>query len=367
MLSRRQFLQSGLAVLATASLGNRLALASDSAPAPLILSAVDDANGQHFITGMDLTGQRRFLLPVGDRCHGGCSRPGVGEAVLFARRPGRHFYVIDTTLGAQIHQAEAGDGYHFYGHGVFSHDGRYLYVTVNHYVSGEGAIRVYDAQDGYRTVDDYPVDGIGPHELRLHPDGETLIIALGGIKTHPDYDRIKLNLDTMQPALLLMDRRSGRIQSRYTPSHHQLSCRHLDVSPDGIVIAGYQYQGPEWEAPPLIARLDTRTHQFTEIGLPEDVQASLRNYTASIAASPAGRFTAITAPRGNQVVIVDHRAGTYVRRYSVADVAGALPAGRGFVVSSGDGSVHRIAPERDAVKRLAQLDIHWDNHLTLSG
>ncbi|WP_227545914.1 DUF1513 domain-containing protein [Marinobacter fonticola] len=350
-----------------AGLSPRLALASNTQEHPLILSAVDGPDGQHFVAGFDPVGRTRFKLPVEDRCHGGCQRPASDQALLFARRPGRHFYVIDTRRGEHAARVEAGNEFHFYGHGVFSPDGRYLYVTANHFPSGQGVIRVYDASENYRQVTDYTLNGIGPHELRLHPDGETLVIALGGIKTHPDYDRIKLNLDTMAPALLLMDRRTGTIRQRYTPSDHQLSCRHLDVGPDGTVIAGYQYQGPEWEAPPLIARLDGITGEFNEIALPEDQQALLRNYTASIAVHPHTPFCAITAPRGSRVVLIDYHNGTYLHSIEVPDVAGALPLADGqFVVSSGNGSVQLIHPHKKTTKLLTHLDLRWDNHLTLA-
>ncbi len=154
----------------------------------------------------------------------------------------------------------------------------------------------FDADNGYQTAYDLAVDGIRLHELRLHPDGETLVVALGGIKTHPDYDRVKLNLDTMAPALLLMNRKTGAIQARFTPSHHPLSCRHLDVGPDGTVMASYQYQGPKWDTPTLIVHLNTTTGEFSELALNADQRVGLRHYTASIAIHPEQPVAAITAP-----------------------------------------------------------------------
>lgn len=372
MLSRRLFLQGSLVTTTVTALvgltGCASALSKQTVSASrMFLSAADDPDGSHFIAGIDSTGNALFHLPVGDRCHGGCAHPGQQQAVVFARRPGHHFYVIDTAKGKIQRTVEAGPDHHFYGHGVFSPDGRYLYTTVNHFTTGEGLIRVYDASKDYQVVDNFLVDGIGPHELRLHPDGNTLVIALGGIKTHPDYDRIKLNLDTMKPALLLMNRHTGRIEQRYEPSHHQLSCRHLDVSPEGVVIAGYQYQGPEWETPPLIARLDTRSGKFSEIALPAELQASLNNYTASIAINPRAPYAAITAPRGHRVVILNYLTGDLIKTAEVPDVAGALPDDHdGFIVSSGQGSVLRLLPRSEAVTELGHYAFHWDNHLTLA-
>lgn len=366
MLNRRQLLRAGLTGAAVIGLSGCAGRQLGRQPAPLqLLSAVDDDHGQHYITAVTQSGEQALMVPVSERCHGGCPQPHGDHVVIFARRPGRQMHVIDTRRGALAHSIDAGEGFHFYGHGVYSPDARHLYVTMNRYSDAAGLIRVYDAMSGYRALQDYPLNGIGPHELRLHPDGETLVIALGGIETHPDYDRLKLNIASMQPALLLMNRHDGRITQRFAPSHHQLSCRHLDVSPEGIVIAGYQYEGPEWDTPPLIGKLDTRDMQFSELELPLEDVMGLKNYTASIAISPTSPYTVITAPRGHRAVIINHHTGELVQRIAVQDVAGALPYGdSGFLVSSGMGGLYLLDAESDQAQPHGDYAVHWDNHLT---
>nr|WP_027336463.1 DUF1513 domain-containing protein [Halomonas sp. HL-48] len=329
-----------------------------------LYSAVDDLSGGHFIAGVALDGQARFMIEVPKRCHGGCLRPDSRQAVLFARRPGTRMHVIDGDSRQLAHTIAAEEGYHFYGHGVFDLSGRYLYVTANRLEDSAGLVRVYDAANDYAHVRDMPLDGIGPHELRLMPDGDTLVIGLGGIQTHPDYGRVKLNLDTMAPALLLMDRHSGEILARHEPSHHQLSCRHLDVAEDGTVIAGYQFEGPEWETHPLICRLDA-AGRFSELALPEDITASLHHYTASVAFSRVSANVLVTAPRGNQVLLLDAAKGKLVANLELPDAAGARCDGNGgFLVSSGQGGLYRVTPDSEAPELLASLELRWDNHLT---
>jgi hypothetical protein len=51
---------------------------------------------------------------------------------------------------------------------------------------------VRDATDGYRQIGELASFGVGPHELVLMPDGATLAVANGGIRTHPGRDRAKL-------------------------------------------------------------------------------------------------------------------------------------------------------------------------------
>lgn len=370
-MSRRHFIRNSLAALSTLAVGSTLAgeaLATESrGKGAKLVSAVSDDAGQHYVAGVDRNQQLIFKVAVDDRCHGGCARPGHQDVVSFARRPGRHFYVMDTAAGHVKHRIEADPKHHFYGHGIFSNDGRLLYLTANHYPDAQGLVQIFDAEKGYQKVGEHSVQGIGPHELRLHPDGETLIIALGGIRTHPDYGRAKLNLDDMQPALLLMNRHSGEIQQRFSPSHHQLSCRHLDVSPSGVVFAGYQFQGSEWEDHPLIVRLDTRIGQLREIALPSELQRSLRQYTASVAVHSEAGVAAVTAPRGNRLILLDTESGDFLRSIAITDVAGVIPGDNGtFIASTGPGELFRVTPGQEKAEALHHYDLHWDNHLTLA-
>lgn len=362
-MQRRQVLKVGLGSVAMALTPLSWALPARE-EAAWLFSAVDDPRGEHYIAGVALDGQTRFMIEVPERCHGGCLRPASRQAVLFARRPGTQMHVVDGGSRQLAHTIAAGEGYHFYGHGVFDLIGHYLYVTANRLEDSAGLVRVYDAANQYAHVRDMTLEGIGPHELRLMPDGDTLVVGLGGIQTHPDYGRVKLNLDTMAPALMLMDRHSGKILARHEPSHHQLSCRHLDVAADGTVIAGYQFEGPEWETHPLICRLDVSGH-FSELSLPEEVTASLNQYTASVAFSHISDTVLVTAPRGNRVLLLDASQGKLVASLALPDAAGVRCDGNGgFLVSSGQGGLYRITPDLAMPELLASLELRWDNHLT---
>jgi uncharacterized protein len=89
----------------------------------------------------------RFSLDGGDvqavelpeRGHDIALRPGACEWVAFARRPGRFGVAIPTDKRAPIWFAAKPDR-HFFGHGVFSADGRMLYTTENDYANAQGMI-----------------------------------------------------------------------------------------------------------------------------------------------------------------------------------------------------------------------------------
>ncbi|MDZ7851279.1 MAG: DUF1513 domain-containing protein [Halomonas sp.] len=362
MWQRREFLKA--AVVGLGSLGlPPLGWAQREHQNTWLWSAIDDAQGHQLIGYQPATGSH-CRIPVPERCHSGCRRPGCPQIVLFSRRPGRSAHVLDGIRQREITRITAGPAYHFYGHGAFSPDGRYLYATANRIEDGTGVIRVFDAENDYALEGEIDLTGIGPHELRLMPDGQTLVVGLGGIRTHPDYGRVKLNLDDMAPALLLVDRLSGEILERHTPSHHQLSCRHLDVAPDGSVLAGYQFQGPAWERQPLLAFRGPEG-AFAEIVLPDDLTDELRHYIASIAMAPDTARALITAPRGHRVLLLDRDERKLMASHHLPDAAGALPDGRGgFWVSSGQGELFSVPGDGSPPLRIDALDLSWDNHLS---
>lgn len=361
-LNRRALLKASLAGGISVGLtGCSLLPGKASGQPESYVGAVGLPDGSFGVSAFDRSGIILWQTPVETRCHSGCNRPGRGETVFFERRPGWSFYVFDTTSGTQKHRVDAKAGEHFVGHGVFSADGRWLYVTASLYEQGDGIIAVYDTEQNYRRTDTFYLNGIGPHELTLHPDGETLVIGLGGILTHPDYDRMKLNLDTMDPALLLMDRHSGKIIGRFKPPHHQQSARHVSVSDSGRVYVAFQYQGPLYETPPLLARLEKGT--LRDYRFDEDTQKALANYIASVVAHPENDLVAAASPVGGTAIIFRGSTGELVNRVSIADCAGIQAlAGGDFLVSSGRGKLVQLGAGK-ATRELADLPVHWDHHL----
>lgn len=361
-LSRRALLKAGAATSVAATLtGCSLLPNMHSGHPEQYTAAVALPDGTFAVEAINRSGQPVWQSPVETRCHSGCNRPGGKQVVFFERRPGWSFYVFDRTSGRRQARVQAAQGEHFVGHGIFSPDGRWLYATASRYEQGEGIIAVYDAENKFTRSNTFELAGIGPHELTIHPDGETLIIGLGGILTHPDYDRIKLNLDTMQPALILMNRRTGSIVGRFKPSHHQQSTRHVSVNRDGRIYAAYQYQGPLYENPPLLARL--QDGKLREIRFDDATQKGLGNYISSVAAHPENDLVAAASPVGGTAVIFEGSTGKLISSTAIPDCAGvhALKGGD-FMLSSGRGQLVRFGA-KGTPEELAQLPLQWDHHL----
>ncbi len=367
---RRGFLLS-LAGSALVGFGLRAAAARGSA-GPLYVGCRIDADGRYFTSGFRADGRTVFDLELPGRGHAISFRPGSAQCVVYARRPGRFAVVLDAAEGAALERIDAAPGRHFYGHGAFSPDGRHLLTTENDYEAGRGVIGVRDALDGYRQVGELPSGGIGPHEATLMPDGKTLAIANGGVRTHPDYDRLELNLDSMTPSLAYLEVASGRAlgEVRLAQGLHQLSIRHVAVNAAGLVAVAMQYEGSRRDQVPLIG-LDHGRGEIRLLEAPPAIQRRMRQYTGAIAFDQSGELLAVSSPRGNLFTFWDAGTGSLVHHVELADGCGLTPAEApgAFIVSDGRGEVLRVEPRagRQAPIPIAdRLVTPWDNHLAIA-
>ena len=114
---------------------------------PLYVGCRADDAERYFTTGFGADGHVVFDVALPGRGHGAAFRPTVPQCVAFARRPGTFAVVIDIDRGEAVRRIDATAGRHFYGHGAFSPDGRYLFTTENDFEAGRGLVGIRDAED----------------------------------------------------------------------------------------------------------------------------------------------------------------------------------------------------------------------------
>ena len=304
-------------------------------------------------------GKLLYSVTLPDRGHDVTFDPVSRRSVVFPRKPGVIAVVFDHTRRAEPLTIAAAAGRHFYGHGVFSPDGALLYATENDFDNAAGMIGVYDAKGGFARVGEFATHGVGPHELMLLEDGRTLAVANGGIETHPDFGKAKLNLATMQPSYVLIDRLSGDLveKHRLPPDLHKLSIRHMDADATGTVWFSCQYEGATMDRPPLVGRA-ARGKDLELLNMPEKALNSLRNYIGAMAANREAGTMAVSSPAGNSYVIFDTESGRVVSATDMTEVCGIAPDRDGFIATSGEGRI--AAAGRSPVQEPAYV---WDNHM----
>ncbi len=331
------------------------------AGAPAYLAAAAKPDGSFALCGITDGFDIAFEITLPSRGHAAAAHPTRPEAVAFARRPGTYALVIDCVTGNQKARLSSPEGRHFYGHGVFSQDGNWLFTTENDYEVGRGLIGIWDVPNGYKRAGEFSSGGIGPHDIKRLPDTDTLVVANGGIDTHPESGRAKLNIPTMQPNLSYIT--AGKISESMSLSSkmHKNSIRHLAVSENGDVAFGMQWQG-EAEVTSLVGlhRMGAEAILFEA---PKQQVRAMNGYIGSIAFAKDAKTIAVTSPRGGLIQTFNTLSHTIVASSAITDVCGVAPHDRGYAITSGTGQIGNLIGRHQNLKKSAAYQ--WDNHLIL--
>jgi len=358
---------AALSLVALSQTGAASALISEGAGSTrgeLFFTSARRGRGSYCLLVLNAEGRILREIPLATRGHDAVIHEVSGRGVVFARRPGTFAvsFGVEDQIPPIVFTTPAGR--HFYGHGAFSPDGHLLYATENDFDAARGVIGVYDVEAGFERIGEFDSHGIGPHDLLLSPDGITLVVAHGGIETHPDAGRAKLNVATMSPSLVFIDRRSGDLLAhhQFTSDLHKLSIRHLDIDRAGRVWFGGQWEGSLDEAPSLIGSA-SRDGDLRLVPDLAPVAKGLRGYIGSVATDRSGRLLAASAPRAGRSLVIETASGRIVREVRLVDGCGIAPASNsGFLLSSGEGRLIELQAGRPS-QQAHHDDVAFDNHM----
>lgn len=354
-IDRRGFLRAaGAGFAATLAPRQAEALMKTDAVFAAAYMAEDESYGVALVAG---DGREISRISLPDRGHDVTHDPGSTHAVAFARRPGTFALVFDRKSGKPVKLIEAAEDRHFFGHGVFAPDGRVLYVAENDFDNYAGMIGLYDVRSGYAKVGEFPAHGMDTHDIQLMEGGHYLAIANGGIKQHPDTGRAKLNLDHMEPSLVIVDLRDGRpVEKHAMPDDiRQLSTRHMDIDAKGRVWFGCQFEGPRNRHPQLLGSF-RRGEPVRFLDMPAPLLEGFDNYVGSVAVNRAAGLVAVSSPKGGQWAAFDVETGRPVVEERIAGVCGLASEASRFVRSTEAGAFGDL-----------RSDVAWDNHITRVG
>ena len=148
-----------------------------------------------------------------------------------------------------------------------------------------------DATGSYKQIGEFSAHGMEPHDVAMLADGRTMVIANGGIRTHPDRGADELNLPDMKPSLLYVDLTTGDLVEEQKLDRIASA---LDPPPRAgagdTVVFGCQYRGPE-QRPPLVG-FHRRGEKPVIVPAPGATQSALKNYIGSVTADAGGSIVA---------------------------------------------------------------------------
>ncbi|MEM7206786.1 MAG: DUF1513 domain-containing protein [Pseudomonadota bacterium] len=371
-LSRRSTLKA-LAAIGLSGAGTVAWMSSTSADERtriLVSAAQHKRDGDGLGWWDSSTATSRHVLS-GFRGHSIIAHPlRAGHAVMMGRRPSMESVEVDLRNSKIVARVQSQAERHFFGHAVFSPDGAKLFTTENNLASGRGMVVVRDA-DNYQVLDEFESHGIGPHEIRMMPDGRTLIVANGGILTRPESGREKLNLDSMDSSLVLIDTQDGSLTEQHRIPYPKASMRHLAVARDGRVAIGFQLQRAAMDNDSVapLAGVLTPGRSIRVFHEPVNVLREMRDYVGSVAVNNDAGVAAFTSPRGNLAAFWNIDTGSFSGYHTLFDVSGVTVTDdqQFFVLSNSNGHIRYIDAntlKEDKSRRLHAADVRWDNHLS---
>jgi uncharacterized protein len=360
-------------------IGSALLLSSTSRAFAGVLDEADDVmlgdliaasrapDGRYSVVVMTFDGMILRELPLQGRGHDIALDRASDRAVVFARRPGNFALAFNVRGEDEPVLFTTPENRHFYGHGVFSRDGRLLYATEHNAETRQGLLGVYSVGSGYKRVGELPTYGIGPHEVILLKDGKTLAVANGGIETDVETGRDKLNVETMKPSLAFIDARSGALLAQHEQSKdlHKLSIRHIAADARGNVWFGAQWEGDTSDTPELVgcAGLD-KPLRVIEPATPKG--AALSGYIGAVAMDGEGRVLAASAPRAGRIIYVDTQTSSIIGETQLMDGCGLTGVSEDkFALSSGMGVLQTERPDHTHLTTASFPGRAFDNHLRL--
>jgi hypothetical protein len=365
MVSRRKFL-FGLAAAGVIGAVSTTPFTLLSGQKQWLVSGCSDKKGNFFVAAFDLTGKliNKIALPArGHEVIPLKSKPG--HALVFARRPGNYVLEVDFVRGEVVNNIAVSGGQHFYGHGALIENDSILLTTENDYKNGKGLVVLRDRQT-QQIIEQYDSGGIGPHQLAVMPNSneQQIVIANGGIQTHPEQSRKKLNVDSMQPNLAYMALGTGQIEGKFELKNKQLSIRHLDVSAQGKVVAGLQYQGASTDEVPL-AISHHGEDQLSLLKADNNTWRKMKQYTASVCINSKRNTVAITCPKADLLTFWQLDSNEFIASHKLKDGAGATLIANNFIFSTGRGRVVLHKKPLKPYQVNADFNVlRWDNHMT---
>jgi hypothetical protein len=368
--SRRQVLLA-TASLSAVAVGGVLFSSKSKAHTGTLLSAYEDVRGDQYVGGLSLQDERVFGARVPMRAHGCAVHPIDPNRVLFfARRPGTQAFELDRTTMQARTVFTTEPGRHLAGHGTYSADGSLILTPEHDYERARGVVVVRDARN-FAVVGEIDTNGIDPHEVAWMPDPGSLLVANGGIMTHPRTFRRKLNIPTMDPSLCVIDAASGQRKEQWRLPDHLLSIRHVSMTSTGITAVGLQYEGDDKNKAPGIVALyrpaqADKPARFSLLTAPASELPKFQGYVASIAISEAHDLIAAACPYGNGVACWSIGDERYLGFIAASETYGLSRVADGSILASQrDGTAYGLDESRlrsQFLKISSAQPIRWDDH-----
>lgn len=244
-----------------------------------------------FFDQVDLDAGSVSRIPLDFLAHGFTQHPARPDLAATFEKKGPGGARLDLAAGRFVDALAASPGAAFYGHGTYSHDGRWLYVVEAALDSQRGLITVRDARSA-RIVGTLDTHGSSPHDCVLADQGKTLVVSNGGGPLGSD--------DFASVAFVELE--SGRLLERLPVSDVRLNAGHLALTARrdvGLVSAPRTGLDAERDLGGI--SVSRAGEPLVTLRDPPAVLARQIGETLSVCVHEPSRVLAATSPRGGVV------------------------------------------------------------------
>ncbi len=326
-------------------------------------SAITSGNSNYFCI-FNCLGYELIKIKLPFRAHDSLYISDLQKFVVISRRPGSEFIVFDLKDKTKTKLIKAPKARHFYGHGVYSRTSNLLFLTENHHYYSDdrsGSIGIYDPFRDFRRVGEFQTYGIGPHEIKIAKNGK-LIIANGGILTHPDFPRVKLNLSDINSNLSIISQSNGKLQKQFKlrKEYKDFSIRHFDTKESEILAGCQTYNRSKNKTLSTVFKCNLEKLTFFKI--PNNYQ-KFDNYVGSIKVLSNKNLVYASFPRSGYVLawnINTHKLTSSHRKFDVCGLA-QVPRNELMLASSGKGAIQNLSGYQKNL--FIKEKYQFDNHL----
>jgi hypothetical protein len=202
----------------------------------------------------------------------------------------------------------------FYGHGVCSPNGEFLYSTETD-AQGAGSIGVREAAS-LKYVGDFPSFGANPHDCVLIEGGQVMVVTNGG--------GIPGSKDT--PCVTYVDVRTRKLLDKSDMPDVRFNTGHLFALPgrESVVVSAPRL-GLGVEHPGAISR-QKRGQLLDVFRTPEEVTRGLLGEALSVLALPERNLLVVTHPTPGWVTFWRLGSGEYIKSLALPHARGLVPS-----------------------------------------
>jgi len=246
------------------------------------------------------SGKTRFMPGV-EGGHSVVAIKGRGHAFCLAVIPKhtKDALILDPRDGRITASFSSTKDLDFFGHGVASADGQYLFCSESSKGKLDGVVSVRDGQTG-KLLDQLPSFGQNPHEMIMMPDRKTLLVANAGPL---DYDTKRDGRE--RTSLAFIDINSKKLHQRLLSKNPNVKLAHFARNPSGRIFVGGV---PGLNKDIMAGRVMTSdgSSDLVEMPMSEELLKTLVNETLSVVASES--IVAASMPFSNRVLVWDARS-----------------------------------------------------------